>query len=116
MKKLIAISILALVFLAACFVPGCTTTNGNSSSSTYIKAFTVARTAEDVLKLAENYRLAGKVTDAQFAKVKAAYDALREAEQLVIDGKSTDKTAITKKVEDLAAVALEVGVAYSGGE
>lgn len=119
MKKSIAILIGIGFLAAACITPSCTTTNtstGTTVSTATVQVFTAVKSAEEVLKTAEKFRLSGKITQDQFIKVKAAYDALRVVEQLIIDGKTGGTVlALSTKTADLAAIAAEIGIAFSGG-
>lgn len=76
----------------------------------------MAKSAEDVLKTAEKFRLSGEITDEQFAKVKAAYNALRTVERLIVEGRTGGTLlALSTKMADLAAAAAEIGVAFNTG-
>ena len=118
MKRFIAYALVTCALLSPLVFLGCqatTDTAATSGSTVTIQVFTAAKSAEDVLKTAEKFRLAGKITDEQFTKVKAAYDGLREIEVLITEGKTGGTAlALSTKAAELAAVAAEIGVAYGG--
>lgn len=118
MKRILIAMALTVGLLFSIFGCSTSTATNTDTGTIYVQTFTIAKTAEGVLKLAEKYRLAGTITEDQFSKVKTTYTALRAAEQVAAasaKGGTVDTTAITNAILDFTTAAMAAGIAWQGG-